>query len=644
MCGIAGIYSLDEKPIPNAEARVARMIRLMLHRGPDGNGVYASQDRRVSLGNARLAIVDPKIPINGPFQTHDGRGVLTFNGEIYNYLELRDELEKAGVPLRTHTDTEVLAEGLRREGESFVRKLDGMWAFAYYDMQEKTLLLSRDLMGERHLFYAIRGNEFIFASEPAPLCADSKEELSIDFDGFVTSMLYFSPPPGRTMIQGISRLRSGHHMLARPRSQPIEKRFLKLNPSPWLADFRKDPSIEHGMEAFEHVYQKACKRRIPREVPYISTLSGGIDSTLTCIYISEAGKDRVSTLYGQSTKNPPQKKPTDLDELTASRFTADFLKTDHNEIILNSDEAVPVLRTLSENAFDGMYDSGVASFEMLARFAKLKKNKVMLIADGPDEMLGGYLIDQKAYQWDRFQSRHSAIFRGLHLISRLKTIRKPMVRYGLGELLPSPLIRTDPFRFIPVHSSWDSSEVSQMLSWNQVEENSRHYGILDTEYADLYSEVDDPQKRALSYATYTLPDMFNLRVDKAYLRESVEARLPYQAPEMIELMIAMPTQFRFGDGSETKAIMRKLVNRYLGPKLAYRSKHGFSAAIWKSRNVFNAMGYREAIEKSPIFDIFPFHKNARRFVLDSKNEDFLWPFFVLARTHDCLVRREFGKT
>ena len=135
--------------------------------------------------------------------------------------------------------------------------------------------------------------------------------------------------------------------------------------------------------------------------------------------------------------------------------------------------------------------------------------------------------------------------------------------------------------------------------------------------------------------------MFNLRTDKAYMRASVEARLPYQAKEMVELMLAMPAHFRFNGGTTTKYFLRRIVEKHIGPEIAYRSKYGFSAPIWKSPNVYKAMGYEEVVRTSPIFDVFPFKKGVREFILQPENYDMLWPFYVLATTHDQLRSRSY---
>lgn len=638
MCGVAGIFSLNGRKIENAKARIEKMTGLLHHRGPDGQGVYLSDDGFIVLGNTRLAIVDPHTKVKQPMQTSDGKTILSFNGEIYNFPDLKNELIGRGIHFKTNTDTEVLLEGLREFSEDYLlNKMDGMWAFAHYDVTRKRLLISRDLLGERHMFFHINDGELIFASEVKPIMAALPDKkFEIDFESFLTSLQYFSPPPGRTMIKGIQRLLPAHNIEALVGGDIRFSRYRKLHPEKWFDFFKADPTLDQTIELFEKMYYSACKKRLPEDVPYISTLSGGIDSTLTCIYASDFGKKEINTLYGQSSSKPPLKMETDLDELTASNLTAEKLHTKHIHIYLNNHECVPVLKELSENAFDGMFDSGVASFEMLAHHARKVNNKVMLIADGPDEMLGGYIIDRNAYQIDQLRKTDPIKYQSLKLCSSIKQGRDALRRLGFEKWIISPVSSYDPFHFVPVHSSWSPDEMTNVLNWEQITKSASHYGINDPSYKDLYPELDYAQMRALSYANYTLPDMFNLRLDKAFMRASVEARVPYQAAEMIELMIAMPSKYRFNDGKDTKYILRKIVERHIGPQISRRSKYGFGAPIWKSPNVVQAMKYDEVVADSPIFKEFNFKKGAREHVMKHDQGDMLWPFYVLAKTLEIL--------
>ena len=640
MCGIAGIFSISGKPIQNAEERIKRMTMMLKHRGPDNQGIYVSNDRIVALSNTRLAIVDPACELKQPLTTSDNKLVLSFNGEIYNYTDLRMELEQRDIKFRSRMDTEVLLEGLRLEGEAFLKKLNGMWAFALYDLDNRRLLLSRDILGERHIFYHVQNDELIFASEVKPLLYDSSSYFDIDFESFVTSLHYFSAPPGRSMIKGVYRMLPGCNMKVEVGIGIKHYRYRRLHPEKWFDFFNRKPTIEKVMGVFEETFYRACKKRLPLDVDYVSTLSGGLDSTLICLYASDFGKNKIHTVYGQSAEKPKRNLDGELDELEASNFTAKKLDTLHSHIFLNSDEVIPVLTRLAENAFDGMFDSGVASFEMLAWHTREMNLKVMLISDGPDDFLG-YPKDLNGHKLNNMHAHCPVKFNILKLISATKTGRIFLRKLNNKNLIVSPLTSYEPFVFSPIHQSWGLDTIDKILTNEQIMNSSRHYGTINSDYREIIPYLDYSQMCALSYATLSLPDMFNLRVDKAFMRASVEARLPYQAPEMAELMIAMPSKCRFNNGDTTKYIMRKLVDHNVGTEIAYRSKHGFGAPLWCSPNVYKAMKYDEIVKECTAFNDYPFKKGIKNTVLQPQNKDMLWPFYVFAKICDQLKNREY---
>ena len=640
MCGIAGIFSISGKPIQNAEERIQRMTMILKHRGPDNQGIYVSNDRIVALGNTRLAIVDPACELKQPLTTSDNQLVLSFNGEIYNYVDLRKELEQKGIGFRSRMDTEVLLEGLRLEGEDFLKKLKGMWTFAFYDLDNRKLILSRDILGERHIFYHVQNEELVFASEVKPLLTDSNSIFEIDFESFITSLQYFSAPPGRSMIKGIYRMFPGHNMKVEVGIGVKQYRYRRLHPEKWFDFFDRKPTIEKVMEIFEGTFHRVCKKRLPLDVDYISTLSGGLDSTLICLYASDFGKNKIRTVYGQSTEKPARNLDDELDELEASNFTAKKLDTLHSHIFLNSDEAIPVLTRLAENAFDGMFDSGVAAYEMLAWHTREMNSKVMLLSDGPDDFLG-YPKDLNGHKLNNMHAHYPVKFNILKLISATKTGRIFLRKLNNKNLIVSPLTSYDPFVFSPIHQSWGLDTIDKILTNEQILNSSCYYGTISSDYREIVPYLDYSQMSALSYATLSLPDMFNLRIDKAVMRASVEARLPYQAPEMAELMIAMPSNCRFNNGNTTKYIMRKLVDRNIGPEIAYRSKYGFSAPLWCSPNIFKKMKYDEIVKESSAFNDYPFKKGIKKTILKAQNKDMLWPFYVFAKTCDQLKDRKY---
>ena len=637
MCGIAGIFSLDGTRIKDARLRVERMNRLLYHRGPDSNGVYVSPDGGCALAVTRLAIVDPNNSIHQPLETSDGACVLAFNGEIYNYLEMRQYLQSRGSFLRTRMDTEVLLEGLRMEGEDFLGQLDGMWAFAFYNTADKSLLLSRDVMGERHLFYRVQGNEFIFASEVKPLLADSSKTFQLDFEGFLTSLQYFAPAPGKTMVHGIERLRPGYNVQLRQKVPPRFYLHRKLHPEKWFDFFDKNPSFPEVESYFKDLFLSVCKRRFPKEVPFMSTLSGGIDSTAICLFLSEYGRVPVRTVFGDG---PRQQKYSsgEMTEYEASLFTSRKLNTSHSYVNFDNSECVDVLTNLADNAFDGLYDNGTAMYEMLARHARKNGAKVLLFAEGPDEFLG-YPKDLRAYTADRLYHQNRILFEIARFLSSHSSGRRLLEKSGLSRAIIPNVLSYKPFRFSPINKSWSRTDMLKLISHFQFDLVRDYYGVAAPQYDDIRHKLDFAQMRALSYAAFSLPDMYNLRIDKGNMNTSVEARLPYQAPEMVEFLVAIPSVYRFGHGTTTKYILREVVRKHVGPEIADRKKRGFALPVWDLPHVYKAMGYDDVLRETPVFEQYPFCNGLREFLLREENRSFVWPFYALARVHEQLEKK-----
>ncbi len=636
MCGVAGIFSLTGKPIKDAQDRITRMTRLLDHRGPDHWGVTVTEDGVLALGNTRLAIVDPEARPDLPLASVDGCTILSFNGEIYDYLDVRRELEDCGVVFRARTDTEVLLEILRRKGPDILERLDGMWAFAYYDCDARRLLLSRDLMGERHLFYRIANGELIFASEVIPILTDHGRGLNMDFEAAVAALCFNTAPQGRTLVQGIKRLRPGHNLVAEVGGAPRDYRYRMLHPEKWLDFFHAEPSLDTVIDAFEDIFDRAVTRRIPKDVGFISTLSGGLDSPIISIAASDYGRRRIRTLFALSTDQPPQHHPDELDEYAASQITAKKYNTDHILIRVNNEGAAPVFDRLAGDSFDGCLDPGTAFFEMLGRKTREENTKVILISDGPDELVGGYGIDRRAYEIDRMRQRRRARFEMFRAISSIRFGRRVLQRLGHARWIIPPKISYQPFGFMPIHQTHNPDFLANILPEHMVSTAMGSYGTIDPAYADVVREMDYTQLRALSYATQSLPDMFNLRTDKAFMRASVEVRVPFQAPDMVDFLLALPAPFRFGDGNTTKRLLRKIVERRVGPEVANRSKYGAAAPLWKTPAVYRNLGIDETLRATRLFEDMPFKSGAREFVLRPENAKTRWVVFTIAKTYDRL--------
>ena len=265
------------------------------------------------------------------------------------------------------------------EDKKFLDKLDGMWAFGFYDISRKKLILSRDLLGERHLFYCVVNGQIIFASEPQPIINYLKSEnISVDIDdnSVICSMFFYACEPGKTLIKNIKRLFPGRNIICEINKEPREYLYKKLHPEKWFDFFLKSPSEKKILETFNEILSETVTLRTPLDVPYISSLSGGIDSAIVALYNSNFGKKKIDTLFLDSFGNiyNSEDDHKKLTEKAAARITSSKLKTSHHEFQFDHKESPKILLDLSKNCFDCMFEAGFIMTRQLAMEMK-KKNK-----------------------------------------------------------------------------------------------------------------------------------------------------------------------------------------------------------------------------------------------------------------------------
>jgi asparagine synthase (glutamine-hydrolysing) len=627
MCGISGIISLDGSPIKSLQKRLELMTQSLHHRGPDQSGIYYSQKKNFGLSNNRLSIVAPKEDVALPF-TKDKKNYLSFNGEIYNYEEIRDFLKKNYITFHTGTDTEVLYEFLNKFKNENLDKLNGMWSFAYYNEEKHELLLSRDLLGERHLFYIIEENELIFCSEPKPIIMASLKKHELDFESIITSWKFNSCAPGKTLVKNLNRLKPGNNLIFKDKNIHFKK-FQKLRLDKWLDFFDKKPSVSKIDEEFEKLLHYEVNLRLPKEVVFSTPLSGGIDSAILVNVIKKTIKN-LKTFYAISNKGQEQLKDKDRNEMTEvsfSKYLSKKLKTAHETVKINNDFSVNELKDASKNCFDGCVDFGVVNYSMVSKYVHNKSGKVIMFAEGPDELLGGYHADIDANNIDNI------FFKRKYLLFFLKS---KLVKKLVIKLLKLKKNIEFEFNYDPFYT-----RVNHLVCPNQfldtivkkLDLNKFYdYGVIDQDYKDISIKLDNSQKRALIYATKTLPDMFNLRTDKGFMKYSVEARLPFQAISLVEFFIAMPSKYRFKKDLG-KYFLRKYADKNIDKFVSKAPKHGMGTALWEEEENKKILNMKETIRQTNFFGFFPFKKNVKEVLLNKDTHPAnLWTSYALINT------------
>jgi asparagine synthase (glutamine-hydrolysing) len=626
---------MDGSPVKNGQRRVEAMLDLQNHRGPDDKGVVLSDDGRLALGNVRLAIVDTERKLPVPFKKSDSGDMMSFNGEIYNFFELRRELEKKGKKFITKSDTEVLFEAIRVFGSRVYSQLDGIWAFAFYNSQTKSLSLSRDCLGERHLFYYINNNELVFASEPSAIIAVT-EGLELNFDSLPAIWMYNTAPQGESLVKNLNRLLPGEELTIRNNKRESKIQQL-LEPNTWDDYFLRNPSLEDVSEIFSSLMQNSIDARVPREVAFVSTLSGGLDSTVLNSFLVSTTKN-FSALHGVSQRIIDTETAGSLSEKDAAIYTADKLGIELLTFNMLDDDPVNMLFDAANNVFDGCIDDGVVPFSMLAKYARKTDCKVALISDGPDEFAGGYRIDKLLHTIDKRTKNNQKVLSFLQFLKK-----SPFLNALIGNFsdefrrLPDDL-RYEPFRSPVNHQSHQMSYLKQLFCETAMENMYDHYGTIP-HYYDCDRSWDNGRKRSLSYASRTIPDIFNLRIDKAFMKYSIEVRLPFQEKKLAEFLISLPTWLKFGQGDTSKYLLRHIVETKIGRIISDRKKSGFAHHLWDDDDVFNDLNMASLVQNSALFDHSVFTSNFKATVCgQGSHRGQLWNAYCFAMAEQGLAK------
>jgi asparagine synthase (glutamine-hydrolysing) len=565
MCGIAGLYHLDT-PKPVDPARIERMCDAMVHRGPDGGGVWTAPG--VGLGHRRLSIID----IAGspqPMASADGRAMLVFNGEIYNYRELREELRGLGATFRTDGDSEVILAAWQRWGPDCLPRLNGMFAFAIYDLDARTLFLARDRLGVKPLFLAeLADGSVIFASELKGLLAHPSLRREIDPLAVEDYLAWGYVPDHRCIVKGVTKLAAGHSLLLEHgKPMPPQRQWWDVS----FAERHKGSLADLDAELL-HLMRQSVTSRMVADVPLGAFLSGGVDSSSVVALMSEASASPVQTCsIGFDVAA--------LDESSHAEQVARLFATDHRSRTVSPDDFGAI------DALTAMFDEPFADASALPtwRVCQLARETVTvaLSGDGADEALAGYRRHVFQHGEDRVRSVVPAAIRG-PVFGALAAI------YPKADWAPRPLRAKATFQSLAAGSA---AGYARALGVTGPELRQRLYSpdflALRGDYrAEQPFEAlirDAPARSGLDGAQYAdlkfwLPGDILTKVDRASMAVSLEAREPLLDYRLIEFAAALPEAMRIRRG-QGKWLMKRSMERYLPHDILYRPKQGFVTPI-----------------------------------------------------------------
>jgi asparagine synthase (glutamine-hydrolysing) len=586
MCGIAGFYT--PQPPRDAKETLRRMNDTIAHRGPDAQGEWFDPAHGIGLAHRRLAIVDLSEGGRQPMRSASGRYVIVFNGEIYNFLRIRADLEGLGHQFRGHSDTEVMLAAFEEWGlEPSLRRFVGMFAFALWDLTQHELTLARDRLGKKPLYYSLTNGTLLFGSELKALRAFPGFDANIDRQALTLFLRYSYIPAPRTIYEGVSKLEAAHFVrFAAPRHSVVEL----ARQCYWNATEIQSESSSHALSVspdeatnqLEELLRDAVQLRMIADVPLGAFLSGGIDSSLIVALMQSLSSRPVRTFtigFNEDAYNEAQ----------YAKAVARHLGTDHTEMYLTPKETLAVIPRLPLLYDEPFADSSQIPTALVCAMAR-QHVTVALSGDGGDEAFGGYTRYVQARDICGRMSRApawllSAMSRGIPRVPMTlwETLGKLSRPVTLGKL------RTDGFgyRMLRLADRLGCATPQQlyrhlMSYWlapmNLVVDGQEPRTLLADAPATRDLNQFTEQMMLLDTLAY-LPDDILVKVDRASMAVALEVRAPLLDHRVLEFAWRLPLALKLQDG-RGKLVLRRLLSRYVPEELFERPKTGFGVPIY----------------------------------------------------------------
>ncbi len=566
MCGITGIVRFDSK---TSAEEVKSMTDTLVHRGPDGEGAWINSNGNVGLGHRRLAIIDLSLLGHQPMISDDGRYVITFNGEIYNYIELREKLKKEGHTFRTENDTEVLLKLYQIKGAACLHELDGMFAFAIWDNEKEELFCARDRFGEKPFYYFLNSSFFAFASEikalwPLGIARETNFRMAYNYEFFG----YKTNPdnPSETFFQNILALPAGHFLILNGRHVRVQK-YYRIELTSTFSDVRYDGVAEDLRDRM----RQSITRRLRGQVAVGSSFSGGLDSSVIVTEISKLLEGQKQSLSVFSAIFPGFEK-------NEEQFIRSMIhgKNITPHFILPDKEAYA-------NAIDKLFyqhEEPFTSSSVLAQYfiyQKARENNVIVLLDGQgaDEVFGGYhgsfhtyfkaLYQQDRREWKKQRLAYLEVNKNNRANAPINAGRLKQIIAGNFPSLLKYKQKRDHEKLIP----------QDRLSFYKAHLNQKF------EVRQTFKSLNEE----LHYQTFTfgLPALLRY-ADRNSMASSVEIRLPFLDHKIVELLFSLPDSYKINDGW-TKWLLRSAFQHQLPAEICWRKEK-----IGLEPNKGNAMG------------------------------------------------------
>lgn len=581
MCGICGIYKFGRVQTEISESLIIEMRDRMVHRGPDDAGTYISPDGNVGLGHRRLSIIDLSSAGQQPMTNEDRTIWISFNGEIYNHLKLRTELLDKGHIYTSDTDTETIIHLYEERGLDFVQALEGMFAIAIWDSNINRLILVRDRLGVKPLYYTELPGQLLFASEIKGLLAHPGVIRDINEDALYHYLTFLATPAPHTLFRGINKLPAGYMLVCDKNGNINMNRYWDaIVPSP-VEEYNEQFCIDR----IRALLSEAVEKRMMSDVPFGVFLSGGIDSSANVALMSRFMDQPVRTF------TVGFRDGEGYNELEYARQISHMFGTDHHEIMIGPDEVVEFLPNLIFHQDEPIADPVCVPLYYVSKLVKDSGTTVVQVGEGSDEIFSGYsnYIDYlNIYEkgWQKLE-RLPLMMRkamGMMLTPFSGFIANNFLSRG-QKLFPELVRRMSNGEDL----FWGSVVVYDEVSKNELLSpafRNRTKGL--SSYSVSKSHIDQIRKEKptadfLERMIYLelkmrLSELLLMRVDKITMATSIEARVPFLDHKLVEFAMNIPRKLKYQDG-QGKAILKKALEGLIPYNIIYRKKQGFGLPI-----------------------------------------------------------------
>lgn len=557
MCGISGYYSNNNTYTQDV---VEDMNNALNHRGPDAGGIYTC--KIAGLGHRRLSILDLSANANQPMTSANGRYIMVYNGEVYNYQELANELQKqSGIQLKTTSDSEVILETIALFGHESIKQFNGMFALALYDTIKEELIITRDRMGIKPLYYYWNNGDFLFASELKSLMTVNSLPKKIDKNAVNLYLSLGCIPAPLSIFENVRKLEPAE-IITISKSGIQATRYWNLSEYILPDTITSEPEAKTKLNA---LIDSSVEMQMNCDVDFGIFLSGGIDSSLIAAKASRISKSKINTFSIGFKENK-------YNEAAYAKTIADHLKTHHHEFIVSYNDALDLVETLNATYDEPFADPSAIPTALVSRLAK-KHVSVALSGEGGDELFLGY----GAYVWARRLNQnkflHAAMGKALKLANKPK--HALYFQNNTQENAYSHI-------FSQEQDYFSVNEINQLLKEkNAYSTNAKTAHFFDTFYTWVHSlkrKLDPMEQQALFDLNFSLQNDLLTKVDRASMRFSLETRVPYLDNRIIELALNIAPNLKYRNKTH-KYILKSILFDHLPASLFDRPKQGFALPV-----------------------------------------------------------------